>query len=917
MKISLNWLKQYLNIHEDIQYIERSLTDIGLEVSHIESFSMINKNLIIGKIISCIQHPNAERLKVTQVDIGNKLLLNIVCGAPNVRIGQKVIVAPVGTILDLAGEELKIKKVKIRGQVSEGMICAEDEIGLSSNHDTIMELDTDLGPGVTVSQYFGTQRDTIVEIDITPNRTDALSHIGVARDLGARLKKNIKYPSIDEKLFSEKNKSIKVKIEDPTLCMRYSGIVIKDIVIKESPIWLKEKLKSIGLTPINNIVDITNFVLQEYGQPLHAFDYDTIADKTIIVKSAKDINTRMLKSAEGKVTGDIETKKETLSQTVKGMDFNCLDNKVRKLSGDEIMICDTKKPLCIAGIIGGKNSCVTYNKEILETYTFVDKNSSKIDKKVFHNKEGNDLKTKNIFLESACFNPIAISKTAKKLGISTDASFRYERGTDPNITITALKRAAEMIVKEANGIIASDIIDIYPKKVEKCKVKLDCKYLNKLVGKEIPKEEIIDILKRLEIGYKEDGDILDLEIPTYRVDVTRAADVVEEILRIYGYNNVEADDNTVQYEYIAPASSATTNSKRKNIIAELLVARGYNEIITNSLTNSEYGKIEHSKWDFPICINPNRYSASNKDKGNAKDKESIDILNPLSSITNSLRTTLIFSGLEVIARNINRGNKHLNLFEFGKIYYKSSGDGNFNIFEEQRLGIWLTGTKDRNFWIKESQDSEFQKLNSIVHGIFQKLKIFINKNISTETKKESGSYTLCFYIENESKDMIAKIGLIEDYILEKFKIQQNVLYGEINWEVVKNIIQKEVIYNPISVFPAVSRDLSLILDKNIIYEEVLEVTKALNDPKIQQISLVDTYEKMLKKPVFVDKNSSKIDDNLSDNKGGNSLQGKKTYTINFKLRDLKKTLKEKEINKTMTKLIRVYESQLGAEIRDK
>ncbi len=867
MKISLNWLKRYLDINEDIKYIEHSLTDIGLEVSHIEFFSMLNENLIIGKIVSCIQHPDAERLKITQVNVGDKdALLNIVCGAPNVRIGQKVIIAPVGIVLDLAdGTQLKIKKAKIRGQVSEGMICAEDEIGLSTNHDTIMELDTDLDPGVPAVQYFGIQKDTIIEIDITPNRTDALCHIGVARDLAARLKKNIKYPSIDEELFFKKDNDskLKVKVEDPTLCVRYSGLVIKDVVIKESPIWLKEKLKSIGLTPINNIVDITNFVLQEYGQPLHAFDYDTIEDQTIVVK------------------------------TIEPTDFSCLDNKTRKLHGDEIMICDTKKPLCIAGIIGGENSCVTSE-------------------------------TKNIFLESACFNPVSISKVAKKLGISTDASFRYERGTDPNITIMALKRAAEMIVKEANGAIASDIVDIYPKKVEKSRVKLDCKYLNKLVGQEILKSEIIDILKRLEIRYKDNGDILDLEIPTYRIDVTRPADVAEEILRIYGYNNIKTVDNNVQYEYIAPDSKATSNSKRKNKIADLLVAKDYNEIITNSLTNSEYSKIAHSKWDFPISINQNKYSIEKEtimdgfmtqtsttkkdekidfeassptfseenieDKFPNVEKESIDILNPLSSITNSLRTTLLFSGLEVIARNINRGNKHLNLFEFGKIYYKSSkketsidASEGFDIFEEQRLGIWLTGTKDQRFWIKQSQDSEFQKLNSVIHGIFEKLKIPINTFL-----KDSILY---FCTGKDHKNSICKLGMLGDNILEKFKIQQNVVYGEVNWELIKNIVRKETVYTSISVFPAVSRDLSLILDNNIMYEEVVNVTESLNDPKIQQISLVDTYER-------------------------EKLRGKKTYTINFKLRDFKKTLKEKNINKTMANLISVYEKQLGAEIRD-
>ncbi|MCP3659862.1 MAG: phenylalanine--tRNA ligase subunit beta [Bacteroidetes bacterium] len=802
MNISLNWLQQYINIDEENKIISEILTDIGLEVGHVEPFSFFNEDLVIAKVITCEQHPNAERLKKTTVDIGNDKLLNVICGAPNVAAGQKVVFAPVGTILTFKnGDTLKLKKVKIRGEISEGMICAEDEIGISDNHDTIIELNTNLDPGTPISKYYKTEKDSIFDIELTPNRTDAFSHIGVARDLAARLNKDFKYPEIKDlpKLNSNEKLDINIKIEDPKLCSRYAGIVIKDVKIQDSPIWLKNRLKSIGLNPVNNIVDITNFVLHEWGQPLHAFDYDKIVDKEIVIKTSK-----------------------------KEINFETLDDKERKLTGKELMIYDSQNPLCIAGIMGGKDSSVT---EL----------------------------TKNIFLECAYFDPILISKTSKKLNINTDSSYRFERGTDPNKIIYVLKRAISLIIKETKGQIASDIIDIYPNKIKNHQVEIYFENINNLIGSEIPKSDIKRILKNLEIEIlNETEQKILLSIPTYRVDVTREADVIEEILRIYGYNKIEFNE-FLNTDYIAGRNEIMDIYSKKQEISDTLISKGFNEIMTNSLTNSNYSNLL-----------------------DIKNHERIDILNPLSEITNSLRQTLLFSGLEVISNNIHRGNKNLSFFEFGKIYYKQHN----KYHEKNKLSLWITKNKENLSWIKDSEESLFQNLNSSVYSIFEKLGINkfnkINKNINLYNK------SITFVYDDKE---ILNIGYISSKILNNFNIKQDLVFADIDWDLLSNIKLSEIEYQEVSKFPEVRRDLSLILNKDKSYEDVKNIIEKFPEKKLIDYNLVDIFE------------GEKIGTN------------KKTLTINFILQDKRNTLKDKEIDKIVNKLMNTFEKGLEAEIK--
>ncbi len=818
MKISLNWLKDYIRLNEDINKISDTLTSTGLEVASVEEFSFINEDLVIGHVITCEKHPNAEKLKITTVDIGNSELLSIVCGAPNVAKGQKVIVAPVGTTLTLNnGDKLKLKKVKIRGEISEGMICAEDEIGLSDNHDSIIELKTDLKPGSPASMYFKISSDHIIDVETTPNRTDAFSHIGVAIDLGAALDKDIDYPKIEDIKKSKENFPIEVKILDSELCKRYSGIVISGIKVKESPIWLRNKLSSIGVKSINNIVDITNFVLHETGQPLHAFDYDKIKGNKIIVKQLKN-----------------------------KIKFITLDQKERSLSGEELMICDNEKPLCIAGILGGNNSGVTDN-------------------------------TTKIFLESAYFKPDVITKASKLHDISTDASFRFERGTDPNNTINALKRAANLIVKESSGIVASDIIDFYPNKIEGKKIKVFYKNIHKLIGNKIDKEQILTILKRLEIKIIEnkkldkDSKIITEEskknieeyftvlIPTYRGDVTREIDVIEEILRIYGYNNIKIEEN-LGTNFISPTSDASRKLEVQNLITQTFISIGYNEIVTNSLTNLEYSNITSE----------------------LEESKSIKIINPLSENLNSLRQSLLFSGLEAISNNIKRGNSNIKFFEFGKVYKKEKD----SYIENQELSIWITGNSEESSWIKKQSKVTFQDINSIATEVL--IKLGFNK---IERKSISSDLFTNLIQINKEDINIALIGKVSDKIIKHFDINQEVFYATIKWDNLLKLERKEIVFSEISKFPSVSRDLSLILDKKVLFEEVKKVVSNHKEKRIISTNIYDVYE------------------------GDKLPQGKKTYTLNFILQDQNKTLKDKEIDKMMNKLMLSFENELGAEIK--
>src|SRR3569623_2061045 len=603
MKLSFNWLRDYIQILENPKEVAQLLTQRGLEVAEMTTFEPIKgslKGLVIGQVITCEQHPNADQLKVTLIDIGQDSPLRIVCGAPNVKTGQKVVVAPVGALLQHhEGAVLKIKKVKIRGEISEGMLCAEDEIGLGSTHEGIIVLDTSLPPGTPANQYFNSQPDTILEIDLTPNRVDAYSHLGTARELGALLDRSVQYPSVEKFKIATQTLPIKVEVHDHNVCPRYSGIAISGVNVEQSPSWLKDKLRAIGLNPINNIVDVTNFVMHELGQPLHAFDYDQIIGKKVMVK--------------------------TLAP---GTDFFALDDKTRKLNGVEVMICDQVGSMGMAGILGGQRTSI---------YTG----------------------TQNIFLESAYFAPEIIRKAAKQHAIKTDSSFRYERGTDPNITVYALKRACLLIQEIAHGQTASKLIDLYPQKIEDRDVKVHYKNITRLLGLNIPKAVIKRILHRLDIIIsQEEIDSFEATIPPYRVDVTREVDVIEEIIRIYGCNHIEVIGK-LGSTYLARTIQPEQN-KLRHRITELLAANGYHEIYTNSLTKSSYAGLTNT-------IN---------------EQQQVAISNPLNESLDVLRTTLLWSGLEVVANNINRKQIDLKLFEFGKIYYKKEKQ----YIENNRLG---------------------------------------------------------------------------------------------------------------------------------------------------------------------------------------------------------------------------------------
>ncbi|MCG8318888.1 MAG: phenylalanine--tRNA ligase subunit beta [Cytophagales bacterium] len=803
MKISLKWLKEYIEVKDKPEVLSETLTQTGLEVEGIEKYESVEgglEGMVIGNVLTCEKHPNADKLKITTVDVGEQETLPIVCGAPNIAAGQQVVVAKVGSTLYPKGSEpFKIKKTKIRGELSMGMICAEDEIGLGDSHDGIMVLETDLKPGTPASEYFKLENDYIIEIGLTPNRGDAISHIGVARDLKAVFDKSIKWPSVDQFKIDNTARSIRVEVENREACPRYSGVTVSNISVKPSPDWLQVRLRSIGLTPINAVVDVTNFVCHEIGQPLHAFDADRITGHKIIVKT----------QAEG--TG-----------------FVTLDGKERRLAADDLMICNEKEGMCIAGVFGGIKSGVTDT-------------------------------TSNIFIEGAYFSPDYIRKTSVTHGLKTDASFRFERGTDPRITIYAVKRAALLIKDICGGDISSEIVDVYPEPVEDTSIKVKFSHINRLIGKEIDQATIFKILENLDIktDNREDESFIAL-VPPYRVDVKREADIVEEILRIYGFNNVELPDY-IGTDYLSEFPVIDREQVQFRT-SEMLASMGFNEIITNSLTKPSYAV----NADF------------------IDETKHVEILNKLSEDLGVLRQDMVFTGLESLAYNINRKQKNLKFFEFGKSYFKSEkGYG-----EKTGLSLLLTGMVEDENWINKARQLEFYDLSSVVAKILNKFSI-----TNTDSKAiYDGLFAFGLQISVGGREIVA-FGKLSEDVTGQADIQEEVWYAIFNWEYLLKQSDKRVNYQEISKFPEVRRDLSLVLDKKIGFDKIRQIAEKSESRLLRDISVFDVYE------------------------GENVGTGKKAYAIKFILQDHHQTLTDKTIDKTMDRLMKSFEKELGAIIR--
>jgi phenylalanyl-tRNA synthetase beta chain len=803
MTISYNWLKEYIDIPESAEDIGKLLTSTGLEVESVEPYESVKgglSGLVIGQVLTCVKHPNADKLSLTTVDVGKDRALPIVCGAPNVAVGQKVVVALPGTTLyPKKGDPFTIKLAKIRGEQSEGMICAEDEIGLSDNHAGIIVLNTTVANGTSAATYYDVYSDHILEIGLTPNRADAASHIGVARDIKASKGRDIKWPSVTHFNKDNNDLPIPVVVEDSDGCPRYSAVTISGVTITESPAWLKNRLTSIGLTPINNVVDITNFVCHEIGQPLHAFDADQIAGRKVIVKTLPA-----------------------------GSKFITLDNKERMLQEKDLMICDANEGMCIAGVFGGSKSGISST-------------------------------TKNIFLESACFSPNYIRKTSLNHQLKTDASFRFERGTDPNITEYALKRAALLIKEIAGGSISSDVVDVYPTKIENRVIPIKDKNVNRLIGKVIPREEVFNILKRLDIEVMEKTDTtFRVSVPPYRVDVVQEADIVEEILRIYGFNNIELSE-TASTEYLSEFPSKDLD-KFKRIIGELLISNGFCEIWTNSLTNVAY---------------------QDKHKLTFKGKP-VEILNKLSEEQGVLRQTLLFTGLEACSYNINRKQKDLKFYEFGKIYYYESG-----VYKEDEfLALYITGNRETENWQHKTQATSYYDLAQHVHHIL------VKTGISNIKQQNAGDPELEYGAKlSVHNDEIGKLGKVKPALLKDFGIKQELFYAELSTSLLFQSANPKLVIQEVTKFPEVRRDLSLVLDKQVSFEEIRSLVNNTEKELIKNIIAFDVYE------------------------GDNIPGGKKAYALGFTLLNKNKTLTDEEIDKTMAKLINAFEQQLGAVIR--
>jgi len=814
MKISYNWLKQYLPINIEAEAAARMLTDCGLEVEGMETFQSMKgglEGIVIGEVITCAKHPNADKLHVTTVNVGVDEALHIVCGAPNVAAGQKVVVAlPGATLYPTTGEPFEIKKSKIRGEASEGMICAEDEIGMGTSHAGIIILPADAKPGTPAKNYFNIEEDIIFEIGLTPNRADAASHIGVARDLAAVLqnqesrvksqeKYQITYPVVDSFKVDNKDYDIKIEVADPVACPRYSGITISGITVKESPDWLKNKLLSIGVHPINSIVDVTNYVLHECGQPLHAFDADEITGKKIVVRNANP-----------------------------GEKFVTLDGVERTLSPSNLMICNASEAMCIAGVFGGIKSGISD-------------------------------KTKSVFIESAYFSPASIRKTSKEHGLKTDASFRFERGTDPEATLFALKRAALLIKEIAGGKISSEVADVYPEKIEQKNIEYNFNSATSLIGKEIGKKELKDILTSLNISVTgENEKSLSLQIPTYKVDVTREVDVVEEVLRIYGYNNVETP---------AKISASLSFFPKKDIdalqtrISSYLSSNGFSEMMNNTLTKLQY-----------------------VEAAGVNESEVVKVLNPLSQDLGIMRQSMLYSGLEAIEYNSNRQHSDLKFFEFGTTY----GITQKGFDEQPHLSLFVTGRRQDESWNGDKKEIGFFYLKSFVENILKQLGISLSK-----LKEESAAGEFAYGVTWKLNDKpLVNFGSVSKKQLKLFGISNEVFYADFNWKsVLKNSATDKVQYSEIPKFPQVKRDLSMVIDSEVTYAQIRDIAFRTEKILLKDVNLFDVYA------------------------GDKIESGKKSYAVSFILQDERQTLTDKTIEKTMNRLMEAFEKEVGAVIR--
>ena len=820
MNISYKWLKEYVDFDLTAQEVCDALTSTGLEVDALEEVQSIKgglKGLYVGKVLTCEAHPNSDHLHVTTVDLGKGEPSQIVCGAPNVAAGQKVIVADLGCVLYDGDNEFVIKKSKLRGVESNGMICAEDEIGIGTDHSGIIVLPEDAVVGTPAAEYYHLESDWLIEVDITANRADGLSHWGVARDLYAWLKSNgyeTKMHRPDCSAFKVDNHDlpIEVTIENQEACKRYACVSVTGCEVKESPEWLKNKLNTIGLRPINNIVDITNYVMMAYGQPLHTFDADMVTGHKIVVKTMPE-----------------------------GTPFQTLDGEEHKLSDRDLAICNAEDPMCIAGVFGGKGSG-TY-----ET-------------------------TRNVVLESAYFHPTWIRKSARRHGLSTDASFRFERGVDPNGTIYALKQAAILCQELAGGKVSMEVCDVYPEPMKNAVVELNYEYVHNLVGKVIPVETIKAICESLEMKVLgETAEALTLEIPAYRVDVTRPCDVVEDILRIYGYNNVEIP--TQLKGSLVIKGDEDQKHKLANLVSEQLVGEGFNEILNNSLTKGAYYE-GHNAYPAENCVK---------------------IMNPLSTDLNVMRQTLLFGGLESIQHNVNRKRGNLRFFEFGNVYTfspeKQNDDDPMQAYKEQyHCALFVTGKRVEGSWAHANEDSNYYELSAYVENILRR--IGVKSGMLVRKKSENDIFSAGMTIENRGGKTLIEMGIITKKLQKQFGLDNPVYYAELNWTALMKVIKKnEVLYTEISKFPAVSRDLALLVDNSVEFAQIEQIARQTEKKLLKKVELFDVYE------------------------GDKLPAGKKSYAVNFILQDEEKTMGDKQIDAIMQKLIAQLTAKLGAQLR--
>lgn len=823
MNISYNWLKQYINFTLTPDELAAALTSIGLEVGTVEEVESIRgglKGLVVGHVLTCIEHPDSDHLHITTVDLGDGQPTQIVCGAPNVAAGQKVIVATVGTTLYDGDKEFKIKKSKIRGTESFGMICAEDEIGVGASHDGIMVLPEDTKPGTPAAEYFGLTSDWLIEVDLTPNRIDAASHFGVARDLHAWLKQHatpspLQLPQVETFAADRTDGAVSVVVENPELCPRYSGLTIRGVKVTESPKWLRDRLTAIGQRPINAVVDVTNYILNGIGQPLHCFDLAKVDGEKIVVKTC-----------------------------AKGTPFTTLDGVEHHLDERDLMICSASKPMCIAGVFGGLDSGVT-------------------------------MESTDIFLESAYFQPTTVRRSARRHGLSTDASFRYERGTDPNITLYALKLAALMIKEICGGEICGNPVDVKAKEFDPFKVELTYGYINSLIGKEIPKHTVHSILESLQIAITPESDdtTMHLLVPTYRVDVQRPCDVVEDLLRIYGYNNVEI--STTVHSSLSYKSPTDINCELRTLISEQLTACGFNEILNNSLTAEAY-YIDSTTYPIDTCVR---------------------LLNPLSNELCLMRRTLLYGGLESIAHNINRKLPDLLMYEFGNVYKlnpqaESTAEAPLAPYsEEARLGIWLTGSLRPASWLRPADEAGIYDLKAVVANIFTRLGINpAELKYTVEAPDEIFAASLA--IASRSGKELGRLGILSKGVLKMCGIKQPVCYASLRWDdLVKMAIKHKVTYTPLPKTHPVKRDLALLIDNNVTMAQIEATVRESERKLLKNVALFDAYQ------------------------GDKLPEGKKSYAISITLQDDEKTLQDKQIEAVMAKITTNLTKKLGAQLR--